>query len=207
MNSSESYTLKSLNSECKPVTIEFTPGSLDEQQALINLLNELNPKKDSALTYAVAYLDYRVLVGRFDWDNQVFLFYEQFDPKNLQRLRVFNADGELLLLREKSFSFRGRLRIDNGSKEAEDVEVIDAMQVLWGTKKTTTEHSEWSTISEERGTKLTLPFAFNSYDLNDKKKRVKLQTRNYISYNKLGQAGFTDCRFMALVMDKPGGAS
>lgn len=207
MNSSESYTLKSVNSKCEPVNIEFTSGPLNEQQALINQLNELNPKNDSPLTHAVAYLDYMVLVGCFNWENQGFLFYEQYDPKHLQRLRVFNSDGELLLHRGKPLSFRGRLRIESGRKEAEDVEVIDAMQVLWGTKKTKTDHSEWSVISEERGTKLTLPFALNDFDLNDKKKRVKLKTRNYISYNELGQAGFTDCRFKAVVIEKSGGAS
>jgi len=51
-------------------------------------------------------------------------------------------------------------------------------------------------IFEKRGTEIILPFT--GLDVKDKTegKRVFIQIRNYINYNKASQATYIDCRFV-----------
>ncbi|MCF6147693.1 MAG: TIGR03984 family CRISPR-associated protein [Candidatus Kuenenia sp.] len=143
----------------------------------------------SVKSYIVAYLDYKVLIGTFE--NGVFHFYkdEKFDPKHIQKLRVFNQTQELYLWRS-SDGMRGRYRTDEEGKETF---VVDAEQVLFGTKAEPPD-SGFTKITETRGTELTLPFSNLSVD--DKRNRVFIKTRNYIDYNEVNQATYVDCRFM-----------
>ncbi len=146
--------------------------------------------------FAVAYLDYRVLIGTY---NSTLNFFqnETIDPKYIQRLRVFNKKSEFFMWRIKPGSFKGRIRRDE-QEDSESVKAVDALQVLWGTKK---EHKDngWSLIYEDRGTAMIVPFESDKITINDKEKRVKLLTRNYIQHNSLGQAGYIDSRFMDIV--------
>ena len=160
----------------------------------INGMNDIHNyiKTDSLV---VVYLDYTVLVGRYK--NKGFEFYNNYildDPKYIQRLRIFNEDEELLLWRSGS-GFKGRYRKDG---DGDEIDVVDAEQVLFGTDKTDKEDlgNGFTRIFEKRGTEIILPFT--GLDVKDKTegKRVFIQIRNYINYNKASQATYIDCRFV-----------
>jgi len=142
--------------------------------------------------YFVAYLDYKVLIGIFE--NKRFIAHkgETFEPKYLQKLRIFNEKEELFLFSRNGESFSGRLRTDY---KGEEKDVIDARQTLYGTTVDDKLNDGFTRIYEERGTELILPFP--NISVNDKKERIFIHTRNYIGYNdEHGQAGYEDCRFV-----------
>ena len=143
-------------------------------------------------SFAVVWLDYKVLIGT--WDGKDFQFYdnETFGNKYLQRMRVFNKDGEMLIYRSGN-GFKGRLRIDD--PDGTDTEIIVANQVLFGTKKGEKCNDSYTEITEKRGTSLILPF--DGLDVDDKEKRIFIKTHNYIDYNAVNQAGYVDCRFVS----------
>lgn len=131
--------------------------------------------------YFVAYLDYKVLIGKFCATS---FQGEKFDPKFVQRLRLFHQSKELYIWRQDKNTFCSRLRVDG---QGDDVDVIDAWQVIYGTK------IKDGVLTEDRGTHLVIPFT----DIKESDLPIKIHTRNYIGYNKLGQAGYEDCRFVA----------
>ena len=140
----------------------------------------------------VAYLDYKVLVGKYLNKRFSFYYNETFATKYLQRMRVFNENSELLLWQCGGGSFNSRLRVD-GEGELQDY--VDAEQVIWGTKSKALADG-FSLLTEKRGIAIVLPLA--NLVVDEKEKRVKLKTRNYIGYNEAGQAGYEDCRFISL---------
>lgn len=144
--------------------------------------------------YCVCYLDYKVLIGEYDRSSFQFYEGEKFEPRFIQRMRLFNEIQELYIWRKNNGWFSGRLRVDG---EGNNTDVVEAYQVLWGTD---CEHiSGFSRIYEDRGTELFLPFENMTVDKNEKKAFIK--THNYISYktegNSYQQAGYVDCRFVA----------
>jgi CRISPR-associated protein (TIGR03984 family) len=145
---------------------------------------------ETRAAYFVAYLDYKVIIGAYQ--NGTLRNYEQdpIDPKYVQRLRVFNQDEELLLWRSGD-GFKGRCRKDG---EGDEVDVVDAKQVLFGTDARAVGNGGYSEIFEERGTRLVLPF--ENLQVNEAQKRIALKTRNYIDYNAAHQATYVDCRFV-----------
>ena len=145
-------------------------------------------------SFAVVWLDYKVLIGT--WDGKNFQFYadETFENKYLQRMRVFNKDREMLIYRTGN-GFKCRLRIDD--KDGKETEAIVAKQVLFGTKKDEScKDSSYIKITEERGTSLVLPFG-GIDKVDDKEKRIFIKTHNYIDYNAVNQATYVDCRFIS----------
>ncbi len=170
-------TLVTIKSKRKPVSV---------QDGLLKLVVE---HFSGSKAFIVAYLDYRVLIGIFE--NGRFSFYENetFDAKFIQRLRVFNHEKELLIWRSRD-RLNGRLRIDS---EGHDTDVVDAEQVLFGTKAE--DMGDYTRLTEDRGTEIILPFT--GIDVDGKKKRVCIKTRNYVDYNKIThQATYVDCRFV-----------
>ncbi|RLC16534.1 MAG: TIGR03984 family CRISPR-associated protein [Deltaproteobacteria bacterium] len=142
-------------------------------------------------SFAVAYLDYKVLIGT--WENSTFLFYqgETFENKHIQKLRVFNRDKEVLIWRSNG-RFKGRLRVDeNGS----GTDVVIARQVLFGTRLEKSCNGNFTEITEDRGTKIILPFT--GINIDDKQNRICIETYNYVGYNAVCQATYTDCRFVS----------
>jgi len=142
--------------------------------------------------FAVAYLDYKVLIGKVNIKNIEFYNNEVIEEeKYIQRIRLFNDDKELLIWRVKN-GFKSRLRIDNeGSNEF----VVDACQVLWGTNKEKLNNG-WIKIYEDRGTELILPYGEDA-KIDDKENRLFIMTRNYIGFHpKTYQATYVDCRFV-----------
>lgn len=154
-------------------------------------------------SFAIAYLDYEVRIGRFD-DGQ-FAFYQtnDFDPKYLQKLRVFNQNEELYIWRSGGKLY-GRYRVDGmGGNE---LEVVEAHQVLFGTRFE--KSGDWTKLWEDRGTSLIVP---GKYVVDKNRNRVAIETYNYIGYMNEGnlsqnqktvvprQAGYMDCRFVEFV--------
>lgn len=145
--------------------------------------------------YVIAYLHYKVLIGKVK--DKVLAFYrgETFDPKYLLKLRAFNEEKEVYLWRRTEGEFHVRFRIDGkGSK----TDVVDAEQILWGTSSRVLGDG-WTLLSENRGVELILPGNFEAFKDDKGEKRVKLKTRHYVGYNELGQAGYVDCRFMNII--------
>lgn len=143
-----------------------------------------------SIPFVVAYLDYKVLIGRLE--NSAFSFYgnETIDSKFIQKLRVFNDDRELLVWRSRD-GLIGRLRTDGLGC---DTDVVDAKQVLFGTKDKGM--GDFTRLTEDRGTVIILPFV--GIDFDGKKKRVCIKTRNYVDYNSIThQATYVDGRFLA----------
>ncbi len=177
--------LKYLTTETTMPDIADIPSAIAEH---INLETE---------TYFVAYLDYRVAIGRYEHDG--FSFYNEKDdeeivPDFLQRLRVFNDKEELLIWRSGD-GFKARLRRDDEHEGA--TAVVDAQQVLFGTQKGPKSDERFTEIIEDRGTSLILPVTDLRCDGKARlKSRICIKTRNYVEHNDLGQATYSDCRFL-----------
>ncbi|GAK59334.1 hypothetical protein U27_06318 [Candidatus Vecturithrix granuli] len=186
--SANGLTLYCLLSQAKSLN-ERNLADLPSADALITVIDE-HLKKDA---FFVAYMDYRVIIGRYT--NKMFEFYpltngEQITPKYLQKLRIFNQNEELLFWRSGQM-LKGRHRKDG---EGEEMQVIEAHQVLFGTKKGKHSNETFTEITEDRGTSLILPFT--GFALNDATQRIFLKTHNYIGYNAVHQATYVDCRFV-----------
>ncbi len=139
--------------------------------------------------YFIAYLDYKVIIGMFDDGFLIAGSNIAFEPRFIQKLRIFNTDKELFIWRTGA-GLKGRLRTDD--ENGTGAEAVDAHQVLFGTKAEVLDQT--TTLTEDRGTEIILPFEVSNVDSG--KNRVKIKTRNYIGLNELGQAGYIDCRFL-----------
>lgn len=169
---------------------EAPKSQLLEREKLIKLISQVISIK----SYVVAYLDYKVLIGRYE--DKAFCFSkkedEAFKPKHIQKLRIFNETQEIFIWRS-SEGLKGRLRID---ETGDTTDVVDAHQVLFGTKAEPVD-GNYTKITEKRGTELILPFVLSNIDA--KRNRVFIKTRNYIDYidyNEVNQATYVDCRFV-----------
>jgi len=181
--------------------IKSSISKLDTIEILdFNSLKSLVKNRFGQKGMCVFYLDYKVLIGKYDGEEFIFHEDKEFEPRFIQKMRLFNTDRELLgrelfIWRENKKGFRGRLRIDEKGNE---IDVVDANQVLWGT--TSISRGEFTEISEERGTKLVLPV--KDLKVDNSENRVFILTRNYISYkthdSTYEQAGYEDCRFVAI---------
>jgi len=138
--------------------------------------------------YIIVYLDHAVLMGYFRDGKCVFHENEEIEEKYLLRLRLFNELKELYVWRSPE-GFKARLRIDG---EGEESPVVDAHQVLWGTRAKPL--GEFTELTEDRGTRLVVPL--KNLSIDDKKKRLFIRTRNYVGYTENHQATYIDCRFM-----------
>ena len=179
--------------------IKSTVTHLGEIENILNISKEHIQKKSSV----VLFLDYEVRIGEFENGSFRFFHEDDFEPKFVQFLRIFNKDEEIYIWRSGEKLF-GRMRRDG---EGEETVIVEADQVLFGTSSEI--HDGWTRIWEERGTTLILPGAFKA---NKHKSRVALRTRNYINYmeNKNFpkvrksmlapcQATYVDCRFVEFV--------
>jgi len=177
---------KKINSEAiSPVEIKDTL-----EHTVSPLINEN--------AFYVAWLDYAVLIGR--WDGKQFSSHnnESLNIQFLQRIRIFNKDKELYLWRT-SAGLKGRLRIDNDEDAQQKTEIIIADQVLCGTDVQDSTIDEFTEITEARGTNLILPFNQSALKVDNEKNRVCIKTHNYIDYNAVHQATYVDCRFVGFV--------
>jgi CRISPR-associated protein (TIGR03984 family) len=156
----------------------------------INNWDQLQQFIGSNLTVGlvVAYLNYKVLFGRLTADKLIFYENECFEPRYLLELRAFDENEELRLKRRNG-KFFWRRRNDGIGKPCE---LVEAKQLLWG-KLSDTNAEGWQLLEEERGFSLIVPYSGGKVG-----QRLAIQTRNYIEYNELGQAGYADSRLMRL---------
>lgn len=178
--------LKEIGSNTKPFE------NIKSQMLESDIFRDFNEKG-----FVVAWLDYKVLIGT--WGNEHFYFPndETFENKYIQRLRIFNIDKELLVWRTGS-GFHARLREDN--MKGLGTHVVVAEQVLFGTKKGDDRKGNFTQITEDRGTTITLPF--KDLQVDNKNRRVFIKTHNYVDYNAVYQATYVDCRFVGFSPDK-----
>ncbi len=161
---------------------------------LVNTLTEHFPKNG----YIVAYLHYKVLLGKLIGGKPKFFKNETFNPKYLLKLRAFNENQELFIWQHEEYFFKGRLRIDGeGHGENEGCKnIVEVEQVLWGTDCKALDDG-WVCLFEKRGTELIFPPEVKVRgNMLNPKNRLKIKTRYYIGYNDMGQAGYEDCRFV-----------
>jgi len=143
----------------------------------------------------VCWLNYEIKFGIFgeDFVKQIGGF-ENF-CKHILRFRMFDRDRELYAWKAED-RFKYRIRND---QSGEEIEVIDADQVMWGTKYHISDGL--IKVSETRGIKYELPESCVDNPLLSGTERLVLRTRNYIDYNEIGQASFVDSRFISIRME------
>eukprot|EP00831_Metopus_contortus_P065831 TRINITY_DN58769_c0_g1_i1.p1 TRINITY_DN58769_c0_g1~~TRINITY_DN58769_c0_g1_i1.p1 ORF type:complete len:166 (-),score=40.14 TRINITY_DN58769_c0_g1_i1:118-615(-) len=78
------------------------------------------------------------------------------DIKMIEEMRIFNKKKELYLFR-KNNELLGRLREDCKTGDGKEMEYVCSTIALWGTEATETDNN-WTTLSEDRGIKFTIPF-------------------------------------------------
>jgi len=156
-------------------------------------LNEIT--RDFGGLKIVCWLNYEIKFGIFDEG-----FLEQlggFDNfcKHILRIRIFDRGRELYAWKAED-RFKYRIRND---QSGEEIEVIDADQVMWGTKFFSSDGMV--KVSEARGIEYELPESFVENPLLPGTERLVLRTRNYVDYNEIGQASFVDSRFVSIRME------
>jgi len=196
--------------------ISWRKEQLEVVKALQNLdqLKNILDRKNSNSGYFIVYLDYKVLLGKWEFRgnpsqfNLILPFKIDFSLKFLQKLRIFNENFEILIFRSQTPSgriFKWRLREDLPSSDSavgfERNLVIDNQQVLWGTKyEPISSGQTWGRLIEKRGIEIIVPFG----QINvTPQKPVFLKIRNYIGYHhETHQAYYYDCRFRAFELPK-----
>ncbi|MEI7526876.1 MAG: CRISPR-associated protein Csx19 [Mariniphaga sp.] len=149
----------------------------------------------------VAYLDHRVVIGRLI--DETWSYYQQSENdvilRNIQKLRVFNKDAELLVWRTRLGGYNARLKTDC---PGEGQKVVDATQVMFGTEAEMIDGS-YMKLTEKRGTEIVLPgkdLGISAAEVNDRKGRLCIHTRSYIGViATTGQATYNDVRFVEFV--------
>lgn len=161
-----------------------------------DLKNIIHTNLSSNEYSVVAYLDYGVFIGLLKKENNSFefIFNEKIniEDKYIQKIRIFNKNEELLLWRSNN-TLKGRLRIDESGSGSE---YIDVSQILFGTQDKDVNNEFTNLIEEDRRINITIP---GKFETSNSKKRVAIKTRNYIDYNEIFQATYTDCRFVEFV--------
>jgi CRISPR-associated protein (TIGR03984 family) len=174
--------LMELGSETKPV------NGIDErhEESLLSVLAATFPGK----AFVAAWLHHVVRIGT--WHMNAFHFHDadSLPLKHILKVRVFDHDSELLVWRTR-MGLKARLRRDD--REGSGTHVAAAEQVLFGTKVAGHPSDGYTEITEDRGTKLILPF--RDIGVDDKRNRILIRTHNYLD-NQANQATYADCRFV-----------
>jgi CRISPR-associated protein (TIGR03984 family) len=144
-------------------------------------------------SYVILWLDYNVLLGLWEKGNFVFYNTDSFDFKYIQRIRIFDQKKEIHIWRSGE-EWKGRLRIDEDN--GEETYLVIAHQLLFGTKGERL-NDQFIRLREHRGTELILPLTNFIFDTDSHQKRIFIKTHNYVKTNKIGQATYFDCRFVA----------
>ena len=155
------------------------------------IINDLTQVKEyiTQTSFVVAYLDYKILFGKFENDKFVFFNTEKIDIKLIQKVRVFNKDEELYLWRSGK-DLCGRVRDDK------HLEYEDSIQVLVGAKDEEVD-ADWCLVKESlKGVRFYLP---GNFEINDEKSKVGIKVRNYIDYTENSLATYVDFRFVEFV--------
>jgi len=189
---------------------EFSNGPTSDQTK-INITIETGYPEDrlnASKGYFVSYLDYAVILGKWESSGKdtilISLTTTKFYYKLLHKIRLFNKELEILLLKQDDISdrFKGRIRIDNYSAERNYFEpkpIIECKQALFGTRFESIAPGEGK-LTEERGTEIILPF--DNLNGIGPDEPVFIKIRNYVNYHKdTGQAFYEDFRFVSFIFD------
>ncbi|MCP4691034.1 MAG: TIGR03984 family CRISPR-associated protein [Desulfobacterales bacterium] len=143
--------------------------------------------------HAVVWQDHKVLIGTYDEKESRLLFYkdEEYEPGHVLRMRIFDPEKELMIWRTPG-GFKRRFRKDDLSGQG--AHVVEARQVLIGTRFEKLPDSGYTRIWEDRGSELYLPF--DNIEVDSNRRRAFIKTYNYIGYNKAHQATYEDGRFV-----------
>jgi len=181
------------------------PAASEENFIRPGTLKEMAAKRLASPFFVVAYLFDRVLIGRCV--DGMFRFYngQNVIEKDIIRLRAFNPKQELLVWRTGR-DLKARLRVDDltGTRN----EAVVAHQMIFGTHRRKVAGG-YTEISEERGTRLILPF--DNLELSPDR-RIAIKTYNYIGYtpaenpkadgdHPIGQATYVDSRFVCFTIE------
>lgn len=171
---------------------------LNSETKLIDNFDNLNSLKDfiKVDSFVIAYLDYKVLVGKYKNGELLFYNNETFELKYIQKLRVFNNNEELLIWRLNN-KFKARYRIDSPGTNCF---ATDNNQVVFGTELEKLNDENFSLLKEERGSNIIIPF--NNLNVDQVDNRIKIKTRNYIAFNEIHQATYFDSRFIGFTFGK-----
>lgn len=159
--------------------------------------------------YFVAYLDYSVLIGKFNFNNHEFTLTIapglDLLSGHLQKLRLFNEEFEIFLQRNienLSLNYNGRIRIDktNSNNFNQEnfikIDAIDCNQILFGTKaKELNNNNDWIILTEERGTEIILPADILNSGKNEinnlgKTQFIAINIRNYVDFHEISQQAY-----------------
>jgi CRISPR-associated protein (TIGR03984 family) len=180
-----------MNNDIGETTTALTKDVIGDSSEILNKI-----KAEFTEAKAVCWMHYglffcKIKSGHLILDKE---HIENFN-KHLMRLRVFAEDKELHIWRSGS-SLLSRMRDDKAGEKK--IPYLDSDLILWGTRASFDPETNITTVSEDRGTSFKMPFFDREIKLDNKHviKRIILRTRNYLCFNKLGQAGYVDCRFM-----------
>lgn len=151
----------------------------------------------------IAYLFERVVIGRVKGKKLIYYNGSKEDVilDNLIKMRIFTSESELYIWRTTLGGFRARLRKDGSG---EDTGVVDASQIIFGTKAEPVDgDGQYAVLREKRGTEVVIPLqelGISNEEINEKTGRLCIKTRNYIgTIPETGQATYTDVRFVEFV--------
>ncbi len=173
-------------------------GKVDPEKSIAAYITEIAPRYAGG--FAVCRLNHAVHIGSIDTAG--IRFFPDVAPdyvRDLDQIRLFNNDGELFVWRTGN-GFRFRERTDGAG---EPCEYVAASQVLWGTHARRLD-ALWIEAREDRGIRLVIPDETLALPVGEARKldkRYVLTTHNYIDYNEVGQAGYVDCRFVAIGLE------
>lgn len=169
--------------------VSSTKYENNEKINSIKNLNDLIKKYAIKSGFAICYIFGRIIFGKVEETSLI--FNDDLTHLNeLDSIRVFNEDVELLITKNAvGYSIKF---IDD--TKGYNVEYVDTSNVIFGTKINSVDNkNKFTQITEDRGIDIELPFLVNNIN---KRKRVKIVIRNYISYNKNQHAIFGDYRFV-----------
>ncbi len=158
---------------------------------VVNSIKETVEKyiKRKGCSFIVAYMDYTVLIGKYENGSFVFARNLNLDENYIQKLRIFNEEEEIYIFRDRGV-LKGRYINDT---DGDETDVVDACQILWGTSSEPANNG-FTKIYEDRGTELYIPI--KNIEIDNHKSRIAIKTRNYIGYLPTNQATYVDCRFI-----------
>jgi len=160
--------------------------------------------KFSSSTFFIAYLDYKVVIGKFS-ENQL-IYYDKelkkeislspLDIPFLQKLRIFNNSEELYIWNSNRLNDEFSYRYRKDGEGETDIEYLPINQVLFGTRTISMDNTHYTLLREERGIEIILPKEISSLDKSEK---IAIQVHYYIDFNDLGIAQYIDSRFVKFV--------
>jgi len=139
----------------------------------------------------ILYLDNKIVWGYFQDSAFRFAEQEDFDPVNLQKLRLYDREGEFLIWRVEPGIFRARLRDDTSGGKCL---VHDSFPLLAGSSIDDAGRG-FQLVREDRGVRFHLPLEESSC-IGD----LRLHLRYYLDFQEHSdQAEYVDVRFVEVV--------